>query len=137
MRAGIALPELSAADPEVAGEGGIDPLGLGAFADRLAEAMVPHVRARMIRYRFVTAIAVAAVVCESLWDGIPGDGASTPAICFEWILIEAFARRRRGGEFIDTGIPGSAKASNVVARGQRLNGNNYLKTPTVFGFHGV
>lgn len=90
--AGLTLPHLSAPDPEVAGEGSLDPLGLAAIADRLAEEIAPDVRARMHRIRFVAAIAVGAAACESLTDVLPADGVSTPALCFEWLLIEAADR---------------------------------------------
>lgn len=133
---GLTLPRLSTADPEVAGEGLLDPLGLFPIADRLAELLVPHVRARMRRVRFLTAIAVGSVVNEPLVDEVPQDGISSAAICFEWIVLESFVRRLRDDDWT-TGIPGSSKAQNVVALGQRLRASNYLKGPTVFGFHGV
>ncbi len=47
------MPELSDSDPEIAGEGSLDPLGLSALADRLAEQLVPDVRARMSRPRLL------------------------------------------------------------------------------------
>jgi len=134
----IALPTLSEADPEIAGEGSLDPLGLAPTADRLAELLVPDVRARMQRIRFVTAIAVGAVVSEGLWEEPPGDGVSTPAICFEWIVLESFVRKAKETGALDaTGVPGSAKAHAVIAQGKRLTAANYLKTPSVFGFNGV
>lgn len=133
----IPLPALSDPDPELAGEGSIDPLGLGAFADRLAELLAPDVRARMVRIRFVTAIAVGSMVSEELWEEPPADGISTPAVCFEWLVLEAFARKRDIGVLQATGIPGSAKTQAVITQGKRLNASNYLKTPSVFGFNGV
>ena len=36
-----------------------------------------------------------------------------------------------------TGIPGSRKARAVIGNDQRLSAPTYLKSPTVFGFHGV
>jgi hypothetical protein len=38
---GLTLPRLSASDPEVAGEGGLDPLRLSPLADRLANEIAP------------------------------------------------------------------------------------------------
>lgn len=70
---GLTLPQLSAFDPPVAGEGSLDPLGLAALADRLANAMVPDVRARMRHLRFVSATAVGALAWESLLDEPPRD----------------------------------------------------------------
>ncbi len=134
--AGFTLPELSAYDPPVAGEGSIDPMGLAAISDRLADRLVPGLRSRMQRVRFVTAMAVGAMACETLADELPGDGISTPAICFEWLVLEGFVRRLPAHE-IPVGVPGSQKARVVVNRGQRLSAATYLKGPSVFGFNGV
>jgi hypothetical protein len=134
--AGFALPELSAYDPPAAGEGSLDPMGVAALSDRLADRLVPGVRARMSRVRFVTAIAVGALACETLGDELPADGISTPAICFEWLVVEGFVRRLPAGR-VPPGIPGSQKARGVVSRGERLSAATYLKGPSVFGFNGV
>ena len=134
--AGLALPELSAYDPPVEGEGSLDPMGLAAISDRLADRLVPGVRARMQRVRFVTAMAVGAMACETLADELSADGISTPAICFEWLVIEGLVRRLSPQE-IPPGVPGSQKARVVVNRKQRLSAATYLKGPSVFGFNGV
>ena len=134
--AGFTLPELSAYDPPVAGEGSLDPMGLAAISDRLADRLVPGVRARMQRVRFVTAMAVGAMACETLADEVSADGISTPAICFEWLVIEGLVRRLSPQE-IPPGVPGSQKARVVVNRKQRLSAATYLKGPSVFGFNGV
>lgn len=133
---GFTLPELSAYDPPVAGEGSLDPMGLAAISDRLADRLVPGLRARMQRVRFVTASAVGAMACETLADELPVDGITTPAICFEWLVIESFVRRLSPQE-IPPGVPGSQKARAVVNRNQRLSAATYLKGPSVFGFNGV
>jgi hypothetical protein len=134
--AGFTLPALSAYDPPVAGEGSLDPMGLAAISDRLADRLVPGLRARMQRMRFVTATAVGALSCETLVDESAADEVSTPAICFEWVVLEAFVRRLKPNE-IPSGVPGSQKARNVVNRKQRLSAPTYLKGPKVFGFNGV
>ncbi|MHB0980403.1 MAG: hypothetical protein ACYC5Q_10110 [Thermoleophilia bacterium] len=135
---GIALPTLSEVDPEAPGEGSLDPLGLAPVADRLADLLAPDVRARMYRIRFVTAIAVGVVVTEALWDEPAVDGVSTPPICFEWVVLESFVRKAaETGALEGYRIPGSGKATAVIAQGKRLGAGNYLKTPSVFGFNGV
>jgi hypothetical protein len=134
--AGFTLPALSAYDPPVAGEGSLDPMGLAAISDRLADRLVPGLRSRMQRMRFVTATAVGALACETLADEPAADDVSTPAICFEWLVLEAFVRRLKPNE-IPPGVPGSQKARNVVNRKQRLSAPTYLKGPKVFGFNGV
>ena len=133
---GFELPELSAYDPSVEGEGSLDPMGLAAISDRLADRLVPGVRARMQRVRFVTAMAVGAIACETLADEVSADGISTPAICFEWLVVESLARRLSPQE-IPPGVPGSQKARVVVNRKQRLSAATYLRAPSVFGFNGI
>lgn len=134
--AGLTLPELSAFDPPVSGEGSLDPMGLAVPADRLAELLAPGIRARMSRIRFVTAMAVSSIVCETLLDELPGDDVSTPSVCFEWVVLEAFIRRLRPAD-LPQGLPGVQKARTVIARKERLSAATYLKGPRVFGFHGV
>ena len=134
--AGLTLPEISEFDPPIAGEGSIDPMGLAAISDRLADRLVPGVRAQMQRVRSVTATAVGALACETLVDELPADGVSTPAIAFEWLVAEAFVRRLTPQQ-MPPGVPGSLKARTVVARQQRLSAATYLRGPAVFGFNGV
>ncbi|MEU8001142.1 hypothetical protein AB0B66_08290 [Catellatospora sp. NPDC049111] len=133
--AGLTLPAVSAYDPPVSGEGSLDPVGLASISDRLADLLVPGLRARMGQVRFVTAIAVGSLACEPLAEQVPADGISTPAICFEWLAVEAFVRKL--GKELPSGIPGSQKARAVLQRSQRLSAATYLKGPSVFGFNGV
>lgn len=135
---GLTLPTLTEADPEISGEGSLDPLGLAQIADRLADHLVPGVRARMRRVRFVTASAIGALSFEELFDMSPADGLSSPSICFEWLVLEAFARRDAQDHALDAaGVPGSSKTRAVIANSRRLTAKNYLKSPNVFGFTGV
>ena len=95
-------------------------MGLAAISDRLADVLVPGLRARMQRVRFVTAMAVGAMACETLADELvrrrdlhAGD-------------LLRMARHRRPGPAalaaeIPPGVPGSQKARAVVARRQRLS----------------
>ncbi len=133
--AGLALPELSQYDPGVEGEGSLDPMGLAAISERLVDQLVPGLRARMHRVRFLTAMAVGASACQSLTDVQTADGTSTPAICFEWLVVEGIARRPELRHV--RGVPGTQKARAVVGRKQRLSAATYLKAPSVFGFNGV
>ncbi len=52
---GFSLPELSAFDPTVEVKEASTQMGLAAIPDRLADLLVPGLRARMKRVRFVTA----------------------------------------------------------------------------------
>src|ERR1700675_3772246 len=84
------LPWLSAYDPGAVGEGGLDPLGLGAVAD----VLVPRVRARMSQPRFAPLSAVCAVACQTLGDGLATDNLTMADIAFEWLVVEAMVRSR-------------------------------------------
>lgn len=136
MVAGLRLPFLSEHDPEVGAEGGIDPLGLASIADRLADSIAPGITARMSRIRFVSAICAAAVVLERFAERASPDG-SPPYLVFEWMVVEAFARRGKELPSDARQIPGIDKARAALARDERMSARNYLKTPKVFGFHGV
>lgn len=134
---GLTLPHLSAYDPDTLGEGTMWPLGLAGIADRLADLILPGLRARMNRIRFLTAIAVRSAVTADLEDIPPGDGVSTPALVFEWYVIEAIARRDDLPREATQSVPGIDKARAARTRDAHLDAQSYLKTPKVFGFHGV
>ena len=134
---GLRLPFLSEVDPEQAGEGSIDPLGLAPIADRLADTIAPGITARMTRIRFVTAIAVGAVVTESLGDVVAADGVSPAYLAYEWLVVEALARDKYLPPAATLRVPGIEKARSVVVRGAHMDSRSYLKTPKVFGFHGI
>ncbi len=137
MIEGLTLPFLSAADPEAGGEGSIDPLGLAPLADRLADQIAPGITARMSRIRYLTAISVASRILEPYLDERMASDGSPPFLVLEWMIVEAFART--GGDLPGDArqIPGIDKARASVIRGEPMCARNYLKTPKVFGFHGV
>jgi hypothetical protein len=129
------IPFITRADPKVVGEGALDPLGLSPIAERLADQILPGLRARMSRPRFVTAMAVSAHVCAGLEDELAADDLTPAYLVFEWLLVEAFARR--GDRELTRGTPGTMKAKEVVSSGAAMCARTYLRTPTVFGYHGV
>jgi hypothetical protein len=135
--AGLELPFLTDADPDVLGEGSLDPMGLARFADRLADQLLPDMTARMQRVRFLTAAAAGAVALEGMDDVIPRDGVTPPSVALEWVVVEAFARSRRLQADAVQGLPGIDKARAVVARQGHLDARSYLRSPRVFGFFGV
>jgi len=134
---GFELPFLTDPDPDVLGEGTLDPMGLARFADRLADQLVPDMAARMQRVRFLTASAAGAVALEGLDDVIPRDGVTPPSIALEWVVVEAFARSRSVSTDALRGLPGIDKARAVVARQGHLDARSYLRSPRVFGYFGV
>lgn len=131
----ITLPFVSVADPAVRDEGAIDPLGLSTVADRLADWVLPGMTSRMARPRFLTAIAVSAKVCEGCAERPAGDGSSTASTVFEWLVVEGFARQTDREKVRQT--PGIEKVSTALKAELQMSAKVYLKTPSVFGFHGV
>ena len=129
------LPFLTLPDPVVSGEGALDPLGLAMISERLAEELLPGLRARMSRPRFLTAMAISASVCDGLQGQYASDGTTPAYLVFEWLLVEAFVRQC--DESTTWRTPGILKARGVRASGDAMCARTYLKAPTVFGFHGV
>jgi hypothetical protein len=130
-------PWLSEADPRVSAEGSIDPLGIYAIADALAVRMIPGVRERQQHPRFLTSIAVSHSLCSEFSDDlISTDGVSEPWQVFEWYLVEGMVRSTKEKSQL-RGLPGQDKAAAAIKDGVPLSAKRYLKTPTVFGFHGV
>ena len=129
------LPFLSSYDPPGTSEGTLDPLGLYPIADQLAVRLVPAVRERMQRIRFLTAMAVGAIVTEGL-DGDPEQPQSAPFLVWEWLVVEALIR-----VFGDSGdlwgVPGIQVTRRALAERGHLDHGSYLKTARIFGFHGV
>lgn len=131
----MSLPFLSLPDPLVTGEGALDPLGLAMVGEHLADKILPGLRARMWRPRFITAITVSAAVCDGLDERIASDGITPAYLVFEWLVVEAFVRESEREVTLRT--PGIQKAEEVRASGDAMCARTYLKNPTVFGFHGV
>lgn len=130
------LPLLTEKDPRDSAEGGLDPLGLYSISDALGVKLVPGVRERQSHPRFLTSMAVSLAVCEGLEDVMASDGVSTPRLVFEWYLVEGMIRAAGSREEV-VGIPGSQKARNAKDAAVPLSARRYLKTPGVFGFHGI
>jgi hypothetical protein len=129
------VPLLSDLDPAESAEGGIDPLGLYTIADALAVRLVPGVRERQSHPRFLTAMAVSHAVCDNFIDELATDGKTEPWLVFEWYLVEGMVRKADKAEIV--GLPGSFKARQSIEDGVPLSSRRYLKTPSVFGFHGI
>jgi hypothetical protein len=97
---------------------------------------VPGVRERQRHPRFLTAIAASLELCQDFdEETVAADGVSAPWMVFEWYLVEGLARSAHATEIV--GMPGSLKAAGAIRDGVPLSAKRYLKTPTVFGFHGV
>jgi hypothetical protein len=130
------LPFLSDEDKVETSEGGLDPLGLVQVAEALAVRLVRGVRERMSHPRYLTAMAVAMEVCRKFpEETVASDRISPPWLVFEWIAVEGFVRTADGRDPFK--LPGSDKAKTALRERVPLSAARYLKTPNVFGFHGV
>ncbi len=128
---------LSEFDPVTSSEGTLNPLGLYSIADYLAVKLAPGIRERQSHPRFLTAMAVGSVICSSFdEDLIAEDGISEPWQVFEWYVVEGLVRTIKDRNLI-SGLPGIDKARKALQEDVHLSTRRYLKTPNVFGFHGV
>jgi len=131
-------PQLSERDDEESSEGGIDPLSTEPIAESIGVSLVPGVRERQQHPRFVTAMAVSTWVCESFGDEVfAEDGVTPPWLVFEWYMVEGLVRCRGNASKDLAGLPGRNKADLAIKQKVSLSARRYLKTPSVFGFHGI
>jgi hypothetical protein len=131
------MPLLSEADPRISAEGSIDPLGMYSIADALAVRMIPGVRERQQHPRFLTCVAVSLSLCSGFpEEAVATDEVSEPWQVLEWYLVEGLVRTTKEKGLL-RGLPGQDKAASAIKDGVPFSAKRYLKTPTVFGFHGV
>jgi len=121
-------------------QGTLDPLGLYTISDRLATRLAPGLRERMKHPRYLTAIAVGSVVCSPFDENeLAKDELSPPWQVYEWYVASALVKRYGpddpGKQLL--GMPGREKTTRCMRENVPLNASRYLKTPSVFGFHGV
>lgn len=129
------LPFLSQFDPPLQAEGSLDPLGLYSIADALGVRLAPGVRERQSKPRYLTLALAGMAACS---DAVvaAGEAKRLPAwLVYEWIVVEALVRNAEGG--VLTGIPGRDKVLSTITRNDVVCMRSYLKTPSVFGFHGI
>jgi hypothetical protein len=129
------FPFLTSYDPPGTSEGTLDPLGLYQIADQLAVQLVPAVRERMQRIRFLTAMAVGALVTQEVDEDSRQRDAS-PYLVWEWLVVEALIRSMSDDPSV-WGVPGTLVARRALAQHGYLDARSYLKTPRIFGFNGV
>ncbi len=135
--AGINMPVLSEYDPATSAEGALDPLGLYAIADSLAVELCPGLRERMSHPRYLTLMALGSVINRGFEEGtLAADGQSEPYLVFEWHAVEGLVRSRGDDPKLKE-LPGKRKASDCIRDHIPLSSARYLKTASVFGFHGV
>ena len=98
-----------------------------------AKPVTPWAKPAAAAPRFLTAIAVSLDLCSEFDDeSIASDGVSEPWQVFEWYVVEGLVQS--GSDY--RGMPGSRKAEAAIRVGG-LSAKRYLKSPSVFGLHGV
>lgn len=133
-------PFLTEADIKLEAEGSIDPLGLAPISTRLANKLVPGVVERHQNPRYLTAMAVGNIVCSDFGPhDVAVDERSPPWQVYEWYTVTGLTRTAEQRDKLDAirGLPGREKARAALKLNIPLSAGNYLKTPSVFGFHGV
>lgn len=130
------FPFLTKYDPPGSSEGTLDPLGLYLIADQLATKLVPAIRERMLRVRFLTAMTVGALVTEGL-ESNPRHPETPPYLIWEWLVVEAIVRTFGQEPGLFWGVPGSYVTQKAIKQYGYVDHRSYLKTPRVFGFNGV
>jgi len=129
------MPFLTTYDPPGSSEGTLDPLGLYQIADQLAVRLVPAVRERMQRVRFLTVMSIGGLVTEGL-EGDPEQPEAQPFLVWEWLVVAALIRAMSDDPEL-WGVPGTLVTRRALAEYNYLDHRSYLKTPRIFGFHGV
>jgi|TARA_B100001971_G_scaffold112019_1_gene103083 hypothetical protein len=132
------LPYISTYDPATTSGGSLDPLGVYLIADRLATKLVPGVRERMSQPRYLTAMVVGAHICSPFRDEYAVDGFTPAYQVYEWHIVEGLISMfMRNDPSQIQGLPGIQKGKEAFQNNLPLRPDRYLKTPNVFGFHGV
>lgn len=106
-------------------------------ADRLADWLLPGLTARMSRPRFLTAMAVSSLAVEPFEDTVSKDGVSPAWLVLEWYYVEAMASLGETDGDALRRVPGIDKGRRARRDKIPMNADRYLKTPKVFGLHGV
>ena len=135
-----ASPFLTEADVKVQAEGSIDPLGLAPISTRLANRLVPGVVERHENPRYLTAMVVGNIVCSDFEPHVTAaDGRSPSWQVYEWHAVVGLVQTAEQRDDFDAirGLPGREKARTAMRLQVPVSASNYLKTPSVFGFHGV
>lgn len=128
------LPFQTEFDPPEQAEGSLDPLGFYSIADALGVRLAAGVRERQSHPRYLT----LALVGQLAVTGIEGPTSRIPPwLAYEWLVVRSLVHELRDSNRTTDGIPGSLKVSQTLKAGLPVCDETYLKTPTVFGFHGI
>ena len=80
-------------------------------------------------------MVVGSFVLEDL-EANPRHRDASPYLVWEWLVVEALIREISDDASI-RGVPGSGVTRTALAQHGYVDARSYLKTPRIFGFHGV
>jgi len=66
----------------------------------------------------------------------PRERDASPYLVWEWLIVEALIRQTKADTGI-RGVPGTLVTRRAVDQYGYVDARSYLKTPRIFGFHGV
>jgi hypothetical protein len=122
-------------DPESSDEGRLDPLGLATLSERLAGRLLPGLLERQKRPGFLGICCVGLSIMNEVKAKIsPSDCPVDFWEAYEWTVVTGIIARH--GDNIQD-LPANNKARTAKKNETALSPASYLKTPSVFGFHGV
>lgn len=116
-------------------EGGIDPLGIAAVADRMGAFLLPGLLERHKRPRFLSICSVGLSIIDDVRAQFPESEWKVDYWeAFEWAIVTGLVNQYNDGL---SNLPSSDKTKNAKSNKVPLTPERYLKIPSVFGFHGV
>ena len=136
MNAAALLPFQTAFDPPQQAEGSLDPLGLYSIADALGVRLAPGVRERQSKPRYLTLALIGFAVSQGALQELGAQKGLPAWLVYEWLVVQSLVKQFNGTTELQ-GIPGRDKVLETLRRGEPVCASNYLKTPSVFGFHGI
>lgn len=136
MNAAALLPFQTAFDPLQQAEGSLDPLGLYSIADALGVRLAPGVRERQSKPRYLTLALAGFAVSQGALQELGAQKRLPAWLVYEWLVVQSLVKQFNGTPELQ-GIPGRDKVLETLRRGEPVCASNYLKTPSVFGFHGI
>jgi hypothetical protein len=130
------LPFQTAFDPPQQAEGSLDPLGLYSTADAMGVRLAPGIRERQSTPRYLTVALAGYTICQGALQNLASQKRVPAWLVYEWLVVLSLVKQLNGSPDFH-GIPGRDKVSETLRRGEAVCASNYLKTPSVFGFHGI
>jgi len=109
---------------------------LYSTADALGVKLAPGVRERQATPRYLTIALAGMVACTDALAELAEAKRLPTWLAYEWLVVMALVRQNNADTGI-YGVPGRDKVITTLARQDVVCERTYLKSPSVFGFHGI